>query len=136
MIIGISATRHGMNRAQLKWLWSVLSEHEGDLHHGDCLGGDTQAHDMATLLMGWTIIIHPPAETRYRAHRQAAVILTPKPSLDRNHDIVDASDVLIAVPQTHGEELRSGTWATIRYAAMVKKPIRIISPDGSVRREI
>lgn len=135
MIIGISATRRGMTRAQLKWLWSVLSGQEGELHHGDCLGGDAQAHDMATLL-GWTIIIHPPAETEFRARKQAAVILPPKPYLDRNHDIVDAADVLIAAPQTHGEEVRSGTWATIRYAAISLTPFRIVSPDGAVRRQI
>lgn len=39
--------------------------------------------------------------------------------LDRNREMVDGADVLIAFPKTAEEETRSGTWATIRYARKV-----------------
>jgi hypothetical protein len=55
-----------------------------------------------------------------------------KEYLDRNHDIVDSSDLLIAVSESTVEVLRSGTWATIRYAKKLRKPIKIIYPDGKV----
>jgi len=59
----------------------------------------------------------------------------PKPYLERNHNIVDESELLIACPKSKEEELRSGTWATVRYAR--KKGVRIILiyPDGSVSEE-
>jgi hypothetical protein len=33
---------------------------------------------------------------------------------------------LIATPESLTEELRSGTWATIRYARKIKKPCLIL----------
>jgi len=53
----------------------------------------------------------------------------------RNHKIVDICDILVAFPQTNSETVRSGTYATIRYARKCKKPIIIIYPDGSVKKE-
>lgn len=133
MIIGFSGTRHGMTREQIVALWLILESQTGDFHHGDCLGADTQAHTMASLL-GWSIVIHPPDDNRMRANNNAPVVLAPTPYLDRNQDIVDESDVLVAAPQTAGEELRSGTWAAIRYASYTHKPLRIILPRGMILR--
>jgi hypothetical protein len=48
----------------------------------------------------------------------------------RNHDIVDASAVLVATPRDWYEEQRSGTWATIRYARAQRKAVIIVWPDG------
>ena len=50
--------------------------------------------------------------------------------LERNRDIVDACDILIACPRTLKEELRSGTWATVRYARKVGKPVAILWNNG------
>lgn len=47
--------------------------------------------------------------------------------LARNRRIVAAVDVLIAAPETDREELRSGTWATIRYARAAGKPVVMLS---------
>ena len=55
-----------------------------------------------------------------------------KPPLDRNHDIVERCDLLIATPHTVEEQLRSGTWATIRYARKVHRPHYIIRPCGQL----
>lgn len=51
-----------------------------------------------------------------------------KPPLKRNYDIVDACDILLAAPRTLTEELRSGTWATIRYARKTGKKYLILAP--------
>jgi len=52
-----------------------------------------------------------------------------KPYLERNHDIVDATDYLIFAPKTRHEQLRSGTWATYRYAKLMRKNILMLHPD-------
>ena len=50
--------------------------------------------------------------------------------LNRNHNIVDASEILIACPAQTEEVIRSGTWATIRYARKNNKIIRFIGPEA------
>jgi predicted Rossmann fold nucleotide-binding protein DprA/Smf involved in DNA uptake len=44
---------------------------------------------------------------------------------------VNETGVLVAMPDGP-EELRSGTWATVRYARKQGKDGRIIYPDGLV----
>lgn len=39
-----------------------------------------------------------------------------KPALERNQDLVNNSAAIICAPKEHTNTLRSGTWATIRYA--------------------
>lgn len=39
-----------------------------------------------------------------------------KPALERNQDLVNSSSAIICAPKEHTNTLRSGTWATIRYA--------------------
>jgi hypothetical protein len=98
------------------------------LHHGDCIGADSLADDLAAEL-GYTIVIHPPVDDRKRAfceRRGVRMEHVAKPYLERNHDIVTACDILIAVPHTPHEEVRSGTWATVRYAQRHCKPIIMI----------
>ena len=73
------------------------------------------------MIHGIPIVIHPPVDSRYRAHCAQMggkfTELSPKPYLKRNHDIVDACDALIVLPKDpEKKELRSGTWATYRYA--------------------
>lgn len=60
-------------------------------------------------------------------------MLPVKKPLDRNRDIVEAAEVLIACPDGP-ERQRSGTWATIRHALRVGKPVVIVWPDGRVER--
>lgn len=83
-------------------------------HYGDCVGADKQAFGLATYL-GFTTISHPPIDSSKRAFTKPDIELKPKEYLERNKDIVKASDILIACP--HGAEvMRSGTWSTFRYA--------------------
>lgn len=100
-------------------------------HHGDCIGADADFHRLA-VLQGLKTHGHPPINPSKRAWCKFDEIENEKEYLDRNKDIVDATHFLIACPQTFEEELRSGTWSTIRYARIQQKPGVIVWPDGGV----
>jgi hypothetical protein len=52
--------------------------------------------------------------------------------MERNRKIVDVVEVLLAVPFEDAEVLRSGTWATVRYARRVRRTTVIIRPSGVI----
>ena len=111
-------------------LYSLYSEGYKEFHHGDCIGADEQFHAVAKRI-GFKIIIHPPENNSKRAFCFGAdTVLEEKAYLIRNHAIVDETNVLIAVPKSAAEELRSGTWATVRYARKAKHRIYILMPEG------
>jgi hypothetical protein len=121
-----------MTDAQKAWLRDAFSKIKGPwaFHHGDCVGSDAEAHDIAHEF-GAAIIIHPPSNPDKRAFKNPGPRRIPKPYLERNKDIVNECDVLIGMPKEHEEQLRSGTWSTIRYARKQGKPLRVIAPDGT-----
>lgn len=125
--IGFTGTRRGMTPRQQEKLKALLPE-GCCFHHGDCIGADAQAHEIARQKR-CTLILHPCTIIGQRAYcPRADVVHLPKPPLTRNRDIVEAVDWLIAAPATAHEVLRSGTWATIRYARKVNRQIRILEP--------
>jgi hypothetical protein len=99
--------------------------------HGDCIGADEEAHAIAAAI-GYEIHIHPCDIAVMRARCDAMVIHPPKPPLDRNRDIVRGSLIMTAAPGEAKEVLRSGTWATIRFARRLDRQIYIVRPDGSM----
>jgi hypothetical protein len=122
-----------MTEKQYEVLDWVLKRGPGEVHHGDCIGADAQLHTLAKAA-GLKIIIHPPIDPKKRAFCQEYdEIREEKPYLDRNKDIVNESEFLIATPRTMHEVLRSGTWATVRYARSTNIDIAIIEPDGHIR---
>lgn len=134
MRIGFTGTREGMTAAQRDSLNDLLEQHQpAEVHHGECQGADAQFHEQAFCGTAANIIIHPPTDDRYRAYCVGSRItkMPPKPYLERNHDIVNACDLLIACPKGP-EEQRSGTWATIRFARKVGRPVTIIWPNGII----
>jgi hypothetical protein len=135
--VGITGTREGMTSLQF---WEVAElllklEEKSDstrvpvLSHGDCVGVDSQCHDIA-FQIGYLIDIHPGPKGKLSAGRKGHWHRARAPHLKRNQNIVDATDYLIGVPSHHTEILRSGTWSTIRYAKSNNKPIVIVYPDG------
>lgn len=98
------------------------------LHHGGCVGADDQAHKIAVSL-GIRTVIHPPTDNRLQSFVVPDELRDPKPYLQRNRDIVDDTDYLIACPATEREIQRSGTWATIRYAYKQGKPVWMVYPE-------
>lgn len=127
MRIGFTGTRCGMSAAQKQQLRVVFrafisaSDFARVFHHGAAVGADSEAAEMATQA-GLNVIAHP-ANGR---------------PLERNKEIVDACDVLVAAPLWDTEQQRSGTWATIRYARKRGKPVvmlsRVPSPLVHARR--
>ena len=133
MRIGFTGTRQGMTAEQARALRDLLRSHPGAaLHHGDCVGADEQAHDIAVSL-GCSVVIHPPLEDRQRAFKPAPRIHTPRPYLVRNKDIVRETELLIAAPAEPSEQHRSGTWSTVRFARRQGRAVWLIQPDGVIR---
>lgn len=133
MIVGFTGTQKGMTALQYLAVTNLFDQLDVDeFHHGDCLGADQDAHDIANDLSK-KIVIHPPLNARARAFCSGTKtsILAAKEYLARNHDIVEASEVMIATPGEFKEQLRSGTWATIRWARRLKRRLYIVFPDGS-----
>lgn len=133
MKIGVTGTRHGATLAQVFELdRQLILMNATELHHGDCCGADSQAHDAAKR-QGIRVIGHPPIESSLRAFRKFDEERPMKDYIARNHDIVDEVDILIALPDSENERLRSGTWATVRYARKTGRSVTIITPEGVVR---
>jgi len=131
--LGFTGTRDGCTPAQLLALRDLLAatlRHNDIFRHGDCTGADEQAHNLARLL-GAIIHVHPPTNPRLRAHCDGDVIWLPRDYINRNHDIVNRSDRLIACPKGP-EDMRSGTWVTVFYARNRERPVTIVWPSGEV----
>ena len=128
---GFTGPRTGMTPAQLDTLQFLLrAGRVTELHHGDCLGSDAQAHSAARVFPEIRIITHPPVNPACRAFCIADEEREPAEYIARDRDIVDETQYLIATPRSTTEEQRSGTWATIRYARSIGRPILRIWPDG------
>lgn len=132
--VGFTGTQRGMTTAQLESLASVLWRFAGEgseFHHGDCIGADAQAHECAVAL-SFEPVIHPPENSIKRAWKEANRIEEPRPYLVRNRAIVAQTDILVAAPGEPDEQLRSGTWSTVRHAQKLMRQIYLILPSGRV----
>jgi hypothetical protein len=136
MIVGFTGTQRGMTDAQKVHLAILLTGfgRGGEFHHGDCIGADAEAHDIADQC-GYSVILHPPSNPSKRAWREVPQHMMRRefPYLTRNHNIVNAVEWLIATPCEFEEQLRSGTWSTVRFAKRAKRKVCLILPDGRVR---
>ncbi len=132
--LGFTGTKEEMTDAQHLLLLSRLSILRDDgflwMHNGDCKGSDYKAGVIWQRLKG-KLYLHPPLKKKYRAFMTSAhIICEPKAYLKRDEDIAESCHTLVATPLTEREELRSGTWSTIRYARKLRRRIYIIRPDG------
>jgi len=98
--------------------------------HGDCIGAD---YDFDCIAKDLEIRrkIKPCNLKDQRAFCEAEFIEEPKAPLERNRDIVDECDILLAAPGSKNEIHRSGTWSTIRYATKTKKNLIVFYTDGT-----
>ena len=131
MKIGMTGNRNGISEQSSNKLKELLKSIEiTEAHHGDCTGADENFHQiMVSFLI--KIIIHPPDKNICRAYCQGDEIRKEKSYLERNKDIVNECDALLAFPSSKTETLRSGTWSTIRYAKKTNKKTIIFYPDGT-----
>jgi len=140
MKIGFTGTREGMTKAQSIQIRQLLEYfmQQGftEAHDGVCIGSDIDFHNLA-MVQGYKTVGHPGLnKSGKRLTRDKAIydiMLPKKPFIQRNHRIVDICDILIATPRSYEEELRSGTWATTRYARKTGKPTFIVFPGGIVK---
>ena len=105
------------------------------LQHGDACGADSFAHDVA-LSLGFQIVIHPPSNPKHRAFCTGGIVHPVESYQVRNLNMVSSCDMVLALPNTNTEVLRSGTWQTVRMARQKELPIVIFFPDGRVVSEI
>jgi len=155
MNIGITGSRLGLPSAQVSALSGVilnlihgtgeLNDSGTEFHHGCCTGADHIAHRIVREMPGMIIHGHPGHDGNGRSPYLASIPRAETDRLserklyrERNRDIVNASDVLIACPafpEDDRRSQRSGTWQTVRMAR--DRGIRIVYawPDGSVTRE-
>jgi hypothetical protein len=121
-----------MTDAQRAALRRVLADRGTTiLHHGDCVGADAEAHDLAVSI-GCEVVIHPPILASKRAWKHAEPTLKPKAYLSRNKDIVQDTEMLVAAPAEETEQIRSGTWSTVRFARKLDRTVWVILPNGDV----
>lgn len=137
--IGFTGTQRGMTTAQRQTVELLLRmpdvPHLTRFHHGDCVGADAEAHRIARMV-GLYIVVHPPEIAAARAYCAADELWDERPYHVRNRDIVNSCTVLVATPATRQEILRSGTWATIRFARKRGKRIFVIEPSGRITPHI
>jgi hypothetical protein len=134
MILAFTGTRKGMTPRQHSIVKQILEEFEpSEVHHGGCIGADQEFHELCIYML--VPVIHIWLSNL--KHSQAAIlgssavrtiIHAEQPPLDRNWDIVREADLVVACPESAVESLRSGTWATVRYADQLNKTIKVIKP--------
>lgn len=132
-VVGFSGSRKGLTEPQRIKLEELIQSEAETLHHGDCIGADAIAHEIA-LALNLRIVVHPPSRADRRAYCTGpdVLVLAPRDYLDRNLDIVDECTVLIACPDGKEEKKRSGTWNAIRRARQARKRLFLVFPDGEV----
>jgi hypothetical protein len=151
--LGFTGTRHGMDEFQKESIallfTQLLREYDFiEFHHGDCIGADAQA---ATILNDLRnshystrtrvrIVCHPgfppnhPEETKFRAFTDFNdEVRDLKPFIARDHDIVDETEEMVATPVTEDEEVRSGTWTTVRYARKQNRKVTVLNPKKTIK---
>jgi hypothetical protein len=133
--IGFTGTRNGMTDEQRRGVEQAVCDIIGGdyelrvaAHHGDCVGADEQFHDIAEQF-GCVMIGHPSTHGA-RGYKRFHLEHDRIAPLERNQVIVNNSDVMIAAPREFAEELRSGTWATVRRTRKANKPLVIVWPNG------
>lgn len=145
MKIGFTGTRNGMNEIQAKTLVQLFTGFREfdkkitEFYLGDCVGADMQSGHLIFkhAKNPFKCYLLPCDITALQGHLEkqypSCIRLPEKPPLERNEDLVRPIEVLFATPKEHEEQIRSGTWHTIRQAKKQGKDIYIIYPDGTVR---
>jgi len=136
MKVGFTGTQEGTTNEQFAACTEFfLSEDVSEFHHGACIGADEEIHKLVVIMKSKVYKYPSTVTTKLGKCPGGYLACQAMHPLKRNPLIVDAVDMLLACPKTQYEIRRSGTWATIRYARKVGKPIMIIFPNGEIRKE-
>ncbi len=137
MKVGVSGTQKGITAYQTHRVFDLLDAWDwSQLHHGNCVGADEEIAFIALEMRGYTsllekkqiVIAHPTIHKQQSEKSYFDEIRPNFPPLVRNHNIVDAVQRMIICPGGI-YTLRSGTWATFRYAVKRHKIIHLIPPE-------
>lgn len=148
MVIATTGTQQGMTNWQKQEFANRLSELKcTELINGGCIGSDEE-HFIIALSLGIDTFTFYPSNLKGKQNQFVKAIpniamwnqievmgktinvrkMEEAPALERNKTIVDLCSKLLATPKEHSHTLRSGTWATIRYAWKKKKDHIVIPP--------
>lgn len=140
--LGITGTRDGMTKAQEKAFLStvetLLKRYPmlNTFHHGCCIGVDTEAAQLLKDLYNFKVIDHPPINKSLIGEFKGDEIREDKSYFARNRDIVNESQIIIAITKEAKQPVPSkgGTWYTLNYAisSLITKQIYHILPDGNI----
>lgn len=136
--VGFTGTQRGMSKPQEVHVRECLRRLDPSrVMHGGCIGADDR-FDQIAHEMGIYRVIYPSNIVKKRVLRSVfeqvrppCTVHEPLPPLYRNRVIVRGVSFLIACPGESEEVLRSGTWATIRYARGASRRMLIIDPEGN-----
>ncbi len=141
MIVSFTGTSRGMTAEQKVALAQLLAELQpSELHHGDCVGADTECADIAAALVPRPkIIAHPGQNANVddqsllarSAHND--LVLAPKTHFARNRELVDrlvGADLLIAAPFDSQPVALGGVAYTINHCRKRMKRFVVVWPDG------
>ena len=138
MILGFTGTRRGMTPGQRAALAKCVASLPARAIHGGAVGADEEFNGFLINagMRAEDIYVYPASVNRWMLWVDVGntTYSVAKP-LVRNHVIARRCDYLIAAPATAKEVLRSGTWATVRYARRANKSVIILLSDGGVREE-
>ena len=129
--VGFVGVRGGLSYAQFRALSRVLIDR--DLP-GAVIGVEAVVHGAD----GWGDADFDRIARWMTPTPQFAVVGVPGEAAEpasaaaRNRAVVDACDLLVACPPGAVEEPRSRTWAAVRYARRVGRPVVLLYPDGTV----
>lgn len=139
MRLGFTGSRYGMTPGQTLKLLDVMGSISGvtEMHLGGCVGVDTEVLFLSIEAgFGGAIFIHPATmspgwDAKHVAEPMPEVEFwryDAKHPLERNKDIVNACDLLIAMPASMTKRT-GGTWRTIALAEDTLTPHLIIPPE-------
>ena len=137
--IGFTGTRLGITEEQKKSIGGLIlgmAVTPDEFHHGDCIGADSDAHDIVRALSKKIkIIIHPPKKEGLRAFKKGDETRQPLGYYERDRNIVKNANMVIAAVKEKDVSVpgNGGTWYTINYALSHYMPVKIILPNGEVK---
>jgi len=134
--VGFTGTQKGMTDLQKAITIGFLIVRRVSIAcHGGCIGADIDIDDICWRFKphSLTTVVYPSnIKGKQGKWHYTPFVMESNNPITRNHFIVDRADFVIACPAEPKEILRSGTWATIRYAKKQGKHIVIIAPDGTL----
>jgi hypothetical protein len=133
MKLAFTGSQRGMTARQFEAFMEFMKDPRWtEFGNGLCIGADAEAVRHVAFgrpdikITGFPSNV--PHKLAWGVTRLCYRVHPPKPPLDRNVDIAEWCDEMVATPKEEEEVIRSGTWTTIRRARERNKPVHILEP--------